>query len=152
MSDEFMVEDDEGQTLLPKEGGDQLIPIRDMADDQITINQIQGLRDKFIAELIRGGKLPSCQEDRAVLLKLMSDSSQTALMRLRIKSDSDKAKSDASVAMKIADALSKYNPSALARRNRPVADTVTLPAYTPKPGETDIGVVPVSYQEIMGDN
>lgn len=121
-----------------------------ITDDHAVVNRVQQLRDTFITQLVKGGKLPDSKDDRDLLVKLLSDSTSTALTRMRIKSDDEKSKNDANVAMQIADAISKYNPNNHARRIKPIEEVIDLPAYIPKPGETQTGVIPVSYKEIMG--
>lgn len=121
------------------------------ADDQSTINRIQSLRNDFITELTTGGKLPKDKDERDALIKIMADASSTSLTRVRIKSDSAKAKSEQAVAAQIASLLLKVDPNKIDSHSVASLANPSLPAFDPLPGETEIGVVPVTYHSVLGD-
>ena len=124
----------------------------DNSPDQIAVNEVQVIRNQFIGALMPAGKIPQEKDERELLRQLLSDKSSTAVARLRIKTDKEKAKNEAAVAAQIAHAISKYDPSKAANRNMPVSESVSLPVVQPLPGETEIGVIPVTYHSILGDD
>ena len=123
----------------------------DNSPDQVAVNEVQVVRNQFISALMPSGNIPKEKEERELLRQLLSDKSSTAVARLRIKTDKEKAKNEAAVAAQIAHAIAKYDPSKVATRNIPISESTSLPDAVPLPGETDIGVIPVTYNSILGD-
>ena len=124
----------------------------DNSVDQVAVNEVQTVRNQFISTLMPSGKIPEAKEDRELLRQLLTDKSSTALTRLRIKTDKEKAKNEAAVAAQIAQAIAKYDPNKAATRKTPICESISLPEITALPGETEIGVRPVTYNSILGDD
>ena len=121
------------------------------------IRAIQELRKGFISGLTVGGKLPSDPEDRATLLALMSQTTNTALASKKIKADEKSSTSNAVLVQSMADAIRSATANASAARRagidssrERVKRSLDVEEVTVKlvPGNTDIGCYPISTTSI----
>ena len=122
----------------------------DILSDQKDANmleKIQGARERIMDAMLKDG-IPKCKEDREFLMQAMNASTSTILSKAKIKSDATAAQSQAATAKAIAEALLRYKPGKRddSSNNLPELDVAN---FNTNPGETDIGALPVTYNEIM---
>lgn len=119
-------------------------------NDLRLLNLIQNGREGIISKLLaKDNGLPNNKEDRDLLMRAMEGAAGTILAKTKIKSDVSNAQNNANTVKMISEALLRYNPNNNA--NKPKADLpeLDLSNFSPKPGETDQGTLPVTYNEIM---
>lgn len=109
-------------------------------------------RQDIIRSLMPNGQLPKDPNDRSVILASLDGMDRTVLSKAKIKSDDNASKGQAEVAKSMAELLLRVDSRRTGNRTIDVEDGVVLPAVTLVEGETFIGVQPVKYNEIMGDN
>lgn len=137
-----------------------------MSDEQI-VSYTQGVRKRMVDEMTTSG-IPSDKGDRMVLLAALGDMDRTAVAKMKIGSKERQGQADREAAL-IAERLrAQYGskPPFLAKAPEddddgiidgeysevkiPQLDTTDLPALELKPGETDVGISTMNYEEFMG--
>lgn len=130
-----------------------------MMDEQHTIDpgevrlqRNQSVRDTLIEDLTADGGLPSTEEGRNLLLKVLSDSDKSEYTRRKQRIETERNKSEDEARRMIALFLTSGEFS----ENRSVRDVTppVKPVFPPietVAGETDIGRHELTLIEIMGD-
>lgn len=120
--------------------------IQDQEDSRL-LNKIQKTREQIMDHLVKGG-IPTDRNDREFLLQAMNSASSTILNKAKIKSDAAAAQNQAAAAKTIAEVLLKYKPGKSDATNNNLPE-LEMGNFSTNPGETDIGALPVTYDEIM---
>lgn len=121
-------------------------------EDQQRIEFTLKTRQDIVRSLMPNGQLPKDPNDRSVILASLDGMDRTVLSKAKIKSDDNASKGQAETAKIMAEMLLRVDSRKPASRTVDVEDAVVLPEITLVEGETFIGVQPVKYNEIMGDN
>lgn len=109
-------------------------------------------RQGIVKSLMPNGQLPKDPNDRSVILASLDGMDRTVLSKAKIKSDDAASKGQAEIAKTMAKMLLQVDSRRNVARTVDVEATTVLPDITLVEGETYIGVQPVKYKEIMGDN
>lgn len=114
------------------------------------INSMQSLRESFISQLTKDGKLPSDKEDREVLLALMNSATNAALGNKKIKAAEKSAASQNQIIQTLAEAVRIGRSTESAERRKTLTQLREVPVVEikPVPGNTDIGCFPISTTSI----
>ena len=120
--------------------------------------QTQQIRFKAINELIEeyDGELPTDKDGRSYLLSLLDSTDRTAIQLMRLESKEREGDKDREVAMMTSKLLAeiKNNPFEIdgaVAVDMDHMDSEPLGSYDLVPGEMEIGVQSITYEEIMGD-
>lgn len=127
-------------------------PDEDMTDDQV-ISFTQRTRRRFLKHMLEGG-FPNDEKEQRVLLTALSDMDRTAIGNKRIGAAEKQSQSDTLVAQTLAELGRQFGANNPFQSDSPetVNDFVPpprheLPPANAVPGETDIGVSDVTYEE-----
>ena len=120
-------------------------------DEELDIKYVQSKR-KFIVENMMEKGIPKDRSEQAMLLAALDGLDRSAISRLRIKAEDKNANNMLGAAGIIAQMLTKVNP-----QTNQIFDMAppSLPASIAPiellPGETDIGTMTISCDEIMAN-
>lgn len=127
----------------------------DMNDEAI-VSFTQRKRKELVDEMTKGG-LPTEKGDRIVLLSALVDMDRTAIAKMKIGSQEREGAADRSAALVAAKILSGMGPQmgrvidSTCTRETPALDDKDLPELELVPGETDIGLSTLTYEQLMYD-
>lgn len=133
------------------ESSNELILPANMSDDE-ALNYTQRIRKGFIDHSIKGG-FPSDIKDQAMLLSAMSDMDRTAIQNKRIGTDASSNEADRLAALMIAKmsnhfgATDPFEVKDVNIREFPEINESLLPPVTLVPGETEVGISDLTYDE-----
>lgn len=114
------------------------------------INSMQTLRESFISQLTKDGKLPESKEDREILLALMNSAANTALGNKKIKAAEKSSANQNQIIQALAEAVRIGRSTESAERRKIASQMREVPVVEIKkvPGNTDIGCFPISTASI----
>lgn len=130
------------------------LPTTILTDDEM-LQYTQRIRRGFVDHTLENG-FPSDPKEQAILLSAISDMDRTAIQNKRIGTDANQAEADRMAAMMIAKMSNQFNGAdPFARgdgsapvREFPTIDETLLPEVTLVPGETEVGISELTYDEL----
>jgi hypothetical protein len=117
--------------------------------EKAQLERTQNVRSQIITEMLKDGKIPESEENRAFLLKAMEGMDKVNLTKAKIKSDDAAHKNNAAAAAMIGEMLRRVSsrPTGVIRETPPaLPDDVVIEAVE---GETHIGVKTFSLEHIL---
>lgn len=123
-----------------------------MSEDDI-LRFTQRMRKGFVDHLTADG-FPSDPKDQNTLLSAMADMDRSALQNKRIGSEANQAEADRLAAMAIAKmtshfgAINPFEKQVGGVREIPAFDETDLPTVELVPGETDVGISDMTYEDM----
>ena len=121
-------------------------------DDDV-LEYAKNRRVELVESLLTDGKPPTDPKDRATYLQALDGLDRVAVAKKRIAGDSANANKMAEAAAMIGSVLSQVGNRNIYRADQPVERDVTpssqsfVPELQLKPGELDIGIETVTYNE-----
>jgi hypothetical protein len=117
-------------------------------EDKARLELTQSTRERIVREMLKDGKIPEGEENRAFLLKAMDGMDRVVLAKAKIKVDDSAAKANAAGAAMVAELLRGVHSNP---RQLPRTEVLELPAMeiTTVEGETHIGVQTFTLDQIM---
>lgn len=114
------------------------------------ISEIQDLRKRGIASLMKEGKFPECMEDRAFMIQLMNGVTNTALGVKKVKANEKQAASEASIVKSLVEVIRINNSTQQAAGRKSAAERSAVPMLDVKvvPGHTDQGTRAISTTSV----
>ena len=122
----------------------------DIDENDRIINDIQDLRKRGIAGLMKDGKMPECMEDRAFMIQLMNGATSTALGNKKIKAATQQAASQASMVESIIEVLRINASAAQSKVRKSAQERSAVPKLDPTivAGHTEQGTRPISTASV----
>jgi len=117
--------------------------------EKAQLERTQNIRGQIITEMMKDGKIPESEENRAFLMKALDGMDKVNLTKAKIKSDDANAKNNATATAMVAEMLRRVTarPADLQRTSMPSLPT-DVP-FIPVEGEAHIGVQTLQLDDIM---
>lgn len=124
--------------------------ILDISDEQRLEKSLQA-REAIVAELMEHQSVPRFKDDKILLIQALDGLDRTILARAKLKSDVNAQKDQKEITKMIAEVLMKTRTNNATVRTEPISLDDSIRVTDLVEGETEIGVIELSYDQFMGE-
>lgn len=124
--------------------------VLDISDEARLEKSLQA-REAIVAELMEHQSVPRFKDDKILLIQALDGLDRTILARAKLKSDANNQKDQKEITKMIAEVLMKTRTNNSTVRTEPITLDDSIRVTDLVEGETDIGVIELSYDEFMGE-
>lgn len=124
--------------------------VLDISDEARLEKSLQA-REAIVAELMEHQSVPRFKDDKILLIQALDGLDRTILARAKLKSDVNAQKDQKEITKMIAEVLMKTRTNSSTVRTEPITLDDSIRVTDLVEGETEIGVVELSYDEFMGE-
>lgn len=124
--------------------------ILDISDEQRLEKSLQA-REAIVAELMEHQSVPRFKDDKILLIQALDGLDRTILARAKLKADVNSQKDQKEITKMIAEVLMKTRTNNATVRTEPISLDDSIRVTDLVDGETEIGVIELSYDEFMGE-